>query len=100
MLVVQNGQVARGAAGVRAALAGFLALKPVLLSEAQKVIEAGNVALYVARWELRGIDQDGRQVVLRGDSADVLRRWPDGRWLVAIDNPWGAQILGLPSSRD
>jgi hypothetical protein len=28
-----------------------------------------------------------------GVSSDVLRRQPDGRWLIAIDNPWGAQVL-------
>jgi ketosteroid isomerase-like protein len=27
-------------------------------------------------------------------SSDVLRRQADGRWLVAIDNPWGTGIIG------
>jgi ketosteroid isomerase-like protein len=28
-----------------------------------------------------------------GVSSDVLRRQHDGRWLIAVDNPWGATIL-------
>jgi ketosteroid isomerase-like protein len=28
-----------------------------------------------------------------GDSSDLLRRQQDGRWLIAVDNPWGAQLL-------
>lgn len=28
-----------------------------------------------------------------GESSDILRRQADGRWLIALDNPWGAQVL-------
>ena len=93
VLVAQPGQPARGSTQVRAALAGFIALKPTLTSEAQKVIEAGNVALYVSRWNLRGTDPAGKPVAMGGESADILRRQSNGRWLIALDNPWGAQIL-------
>ncbi|MGH7674287.1 MAG: YybH family protein [Gemmatimonadales bacterium] len=94
VLVPRPGQVARGAADLRAALARFLALKPVLVSEAQQVVQSGDTALYLGRWELRGTDENGDAVVLRGDSTDVLRCQPAGHWLVAIDNPWGAELLG------
>jgi len=30
---------------------------------------------------------------MSGESTDVLRRQEDGRWLIVLDNPWGAQIL-------
>jgi len=30
---------------------------------------------------------------MSGESSDILRRHKDGRWLIALDNPWGAQIL-------
>ncbi len=33
---------------------------------------------------------------MSGESTDVLRRQPDGRWLIALDNPWGVQILSSP----
>jgi len=93
VLLVQPGQIARGSAQVREALAGFIALKPTLTSEAQEITEAGDVALYIGRWNLRGTDPTGKSVVMAGESADVLRRQKDGRWLIALDNPWGAQVL-------
>jgi len=93
VLVVQPGQLIRGSAQLREALAGFIALRAVLRSEAQQLIEAEGVALYIGRWSLTGTDPGGNAVVMNGESADVLRRQPDGRWLIALDNPWGAQIL-------
>lgn len=96
VLVVRPGQVARGAAEIRDALAGFVALKATLRSQAQRVLEAHDVALYLGRWSLRGTDPTGRAVLLSGESTDVLRRQPDGRWLIALDNPWGAQLLSSP----
>ena len=93
VLVAQPGRIARGTAQLREALAGFTALKATLRSEAQQVVEAGDVALYVGRWSLRGTDPTGQTVAMNGESADVLRRQEDGRWLIVLDNPWGAQIL-------
>jgi ketosteroid isomerase-like protein len=78
ILVVRPGQVARGWAQLHEALAGFVALRATLTSEAQHVLEAGDLA----------------PVVLGGESTDILRRQNDGRWLIAIDDPWGAQPLG------
>ncbi len=96
VLVVRPGQLARGAVAIREALAGFVALKATLRSEAQRVLEADNVALYLGRWSLRGTDPGGEPVLMSGESTDVLRRQRDGRWLIALDNPWGAQVLSPP----
>jgi ketosteroid isomerase-like protein len=93
VLVVQPGQIARGPVELRAALLRFIDLKPTLQSEVQQVIEAGDVALYAARWSLRGTDPAGQPVAMRGESSDILRRQPNGRWLIAVDNPWGARVL-------
>lgn len=93
VLVVRPGQLARGPAQIREALAGFIALKAVLRSEAQQWIEANDIALYVGRWALRGTDPAGKAVAMGGESTDILRRQPNGLWLIALDNPWGAQVL-------
>jgi uncharacterized protein (TIGR02246 family) len=93
VMVARPGQLARGTAELRPALAGFIALKPALRIEAEQVVEAGDVALYLGRWSLRGTGPDGKPVAMSGESSDVLRRQKDGRWLIALDNPWGAQIL-------
>src|SRR5207247_7956191 len=78
---------------LREALARFIALEPTLRSEAQEVIAAGDLALYAGRWTLRGMDPNGHPVVMSGESSDILRQQRDGRWLIALDNPWGAKIL-------
>src|SRR2546426_4559292 len=80
VLVVRPGRLARGAAEIRDALAGFVGLKATLRSEAQWVLEADNVALYLGRWSLRGTDPSGEAVLMNGESTDVLRRQRDGRW--------------------
>jgi uncharacterized protein (TIGR02246 family) len=93
VMVVQPGKLARGSIQLREALAGLIALKPTLKSEAQEVIEAGDVALYMGRWNLHGTDPAGKAIGMAGESADILRRQADGRWLIALDNPWGSRIL-------
>ena len=94
VLVAQPGHLARGSTELRLALSRFIELKPTLRSEAQNVVEVDDIALYTGRWTLRGTDPTGQVVTMGGDSSDVLRRQRDGRWLIAVDNPWGAQILG------
>ena len=86
-------RLATGTLALRAALAGFVALKPTLTSEAHQVVEAGDVALYCSRWSLRGTDPAGNPVKMSGRSSDILRRQSDGNWLIALDNPWGTDIL-------
>ena len=92
-LVVKPGVVVTGTVALREALAGFVALKPTLTTEAQQVMEAGDVALYCSRWSLRGTDPAGNPVHMGGRSSDVLRRQSDGNWLIALDNPWGTDIV-------
>jgi uncharacterized protein (TIGR02246 family) len=93
VLVAQPGQLARGSMELRAALGRFIGLKPELRSETQNVIEVDDMALYTGRWTLRGTDPSGQATTMGGVSSDVLRRQRDGRWLIAVDNPWGAKIL-------
>ena len=93
VFVAQPGQVARGLGQIKEALAGFIALKPTLTFQSQETIEAGDIALCAGRWTLTGTDPAGKPVTMGGESADVLRRQPDGRWLIAVDNPWGTAIL-------
>ncbi|HJS67806.1 MAG TPA: nuclear transport factor 2 family protein [Nitrososphaera sp.] len=94
VLVAQPGNIARERDAIRAALLGFVSLKPSLKGEAHQVVEAGDLALYSSRWTLVGTSPEGKRVEMNGISSDVLRRHPDGRWLVAVDNPWGTSIVG------
>jgi uncharacterized protein (TIGR02246 family) len=93
VLVAQPGQIARGRAAIRGALAGFIALKPTLRGHSQQMVEAGDIVLFCGRWTLTGTSPDGKKVEMGGVSSDVLKRQSDGRWLVAVDNPWGTSIV-------
>src|SRR5260370_39788152 len=93
VIVVQPGALAAGASARRQALAGFIALKPTLTMEAREVVQTGDLALYLSRWNLRGTGPDGKEGRMHGSSTDVLRRQSDGRWLIVIDNPWGIALL-------
>src|SRR5258708_4104812 len=93
-LVVQPGTVATGARALRDALAGFIALNPTLTTESYQLIPAGDLALYLSAWNLVGKDPQGKEVRMTGRSSDVLRRQPNGNWLIALDNPWGTSLLG------
>lgn len=93
VLIAQPGKVAQGKDAIRAALEGFVALKPSLKGYTNQVVEAGDIALYCSRWTLVGTAPDGSRVEMSGISSDVLRRQANGRWLVAVDNPWGTSIV-------
>ena len=92
--VAQPGQVAEGTAALRAAVNGFLSLKPTLTMGPYQLVVAGDIALSVAKWTLQGTGPDGKAVQMEGATTDVLRRQVDGRWLFVIDNPWGVGLLG------
>ena len=93
VLVAQPGQIARGHAGIRDALARFVSLKPTLRGQSQQLVDSGDIVLYCSRWTLTGTSPDGGKVEMAGVSSDILRRQSDGRWLIVIDNPWGTTIL-------
>jgi uncharacterized protein (TIGR02246 family) len=92
-LVAQPGQMAQGHAAIREALNGFLAMKPTLTPEKKALVVAGDIALSVVKWTLKGTGADRAPVRMEGTTSDVLRKQADGKWLFVIDNPWGAGIL-------
>jgi uncharacterized protein (TIGR02246 family) len=85
----QPGSLARGPAGVREALAGFIAMKGKLDLEVTRVLTASDLALVTTAWSFAGTGPGGEPVNLASRSADVLRRQADGSWRFVIDNPWG-----------
>jgi uncharacterized protein (TIGR02246 family) len=84
----EPGRVVRGLAAIRAELEAFAALRPEFSGTIEHVLEVGNIALVVNRWELRGRGPDGADVEMSGRSADVMRRRGDGTWGILIDDPW------------
>jgi uncharacterized protein (TIGR02246 family) len=83
----EPGVIAEGHDAIRAALEGLLALEPKLHAETVQVLTADGVALVINEWEMTGTAPDGTTVHRAGRSSDVVRRQPDGCWLVLIDRP-------------
>ena len=83
------GSLAHGAAGVREALTGFIAMEGNLDLEVTRVLVVDDLALVIGVWSFDGTGPDGEPVRLEARNADVLRRQPDGSWRFVIDNPWG-----------
>lgn len=84
------GTVLRGTEQIRPALAEMAGLAPMLEYTAEPdVVLVDNVALVTAAWTMTAQLPDGTALREGGLSADVLRRQPDGSWLVMIDQPRG-----------
>ena len=87
VLQPSTGDVFTGSEAIRGYLAQLLAMKPRMDVVPADVLQAGDTALVVNEWSMRGTAPDGSTIEGGGRSADVLRRQPDGGWLVLIDHP-------------
>jgi len=83
----------RGDVALRALFADFIALKPIFTYAGHDVVQAGDLALHIAPWQMLGTAPDGSKLQQRGLSVAVLRRQPDGQWLMVIDQPFGDALL-------
>ena len=87
LIVPPGGERVSGKDEIRSALAATFALEPTAAMEVVATLEADGLALTFGRWHLAGTDADGNRVELSGRGTIVSRRQPDGRWLIALDNP-------------
>jgi len=86
-LMPSPGRLVEGTAGIRESLAGFLAGKPKMSLTTRLVAKSGGLAVTAAKWELSMTD--GKPSTMTGQSMEVVRCQSDGRWLYAIDLPFG-----------
>ena len=89
--VPQPGPVVTGHAAIREGLSDLLNLKPKLELNVRKTLRCDDIAVLYSRWTLAGTDPDGNEVEMTGLTSDIVRRQPDGRWLIVIDNPVGGE---------
>jgi ketosteroid isomerase-like protein len=61
---------------------------------------AGDVALLVVDWAIRGTTHDGTPVEMAGSAADVVRRDAGGTWRYVVDNPFGTASLSHRREHD
>lgn len=72
---------------------GFFAVNPKFEYAGHEVFINGNLAVHFAPWTMTGKAPDGTPITQSGLSVAVLRRQPDGRWLMVFDNPFGQHLL-------
>jgi len=94
VVVAEPGAPIKGDDALRGMFAGFVAAQARFTFQGHEVIGTGALALHLTPWRMRGVAPDVSTLVASGLSVAVLRRQPDGRWLLVIDHPWGDAILG------
>jgi len=88
-LMPMPGRVVVGTAAIRDALAGFIAANPAIRTQGRLVARTGDLALLANDWTLEVDGQDGKRTTMNGSAIEVARRQADGRWLFAMDMPFG-----------
>lgn len=73
--------------------ASFMALGLPIDVRPRQVHVAGDIALLIVDWSIRGTAADGEDVDIGGTATDVARRGPDGLWRYVIDNPFGVDVV-------
>jgi ketosteroid isomerase-like protein len=98
-IAFEPGQAVRDEDRIREMFAQWFALEPRFEYAGHDVLVAGDLALHVAPWHMRGTLPDGEPVEREGLSIAVLRRAPSGGWRIVIDNPHGQRLLTLAEAR-
>jgi ketosteroid isomerase-like protein len=81
-IVLQPGQTEKGEEVIKSFIKQVSSL--ALTFGEHVFVETDGIALHLSKYML----DMGKNGVINGRTADVLRRQPDGTWLVAIDNAW------------
>ena len=96
VVVGEPGKPLTGESDLRTMFTGFMSMKPRFTYSGHDVVIAGDIALHLSPWHMTGVGPDGSTIEQRGLSVAVLRRQADGRWLMAIDQPYGDALLHAP----
>jgi uncharacterized protein (TIGR02246 family) len=91
VFVIKPGRVTESPAELRAAIQHVIALGARLTIDPQSFIRSDDLTLVLGTFTLSGSRSDGTPLKRTSRFADVLRRQPDGRWLIAVDNPFGGE---------
>src|SRR5216117_1620863 len=84
--VVKPGHVTEGPEELRAALGRLVERRGRLTINPKTFVRSDDVVLALGRYTLSGTRRDGTPFEVESGFADILRRQPDGRWLIVVDN--------------
>jgi uncharacterized protein (TIGR02246 family) len=89
VFVIKPGRVTESPAELRAAVQHVIALRGRLTVNPHTFTRSDDLVLVLGTFTLSGRRPDGTPFESASRFADVLRRQPDGPWLIAVDNPYG-----------
>ena len=72
----------------------FVGMNPQYTFSGHEIYISGDIATHIAPWSMTGHMPDGTNIEQSGLSVAVLRKQPDGNWLMVQDNPHGQFLLG------
>jgi ketosteroid isomerase-like protein len=87
--VPEPGQVVDDLDSIRRTLQSFIDMGAKLEAKVNRVVQASDLALLITEWSINGNKPGGKPIILIGKGTVVLRRQPNGTWLMVIENPWG-----------
>ena len=87
--VIKPGRVTATPAELRGALKFVVDLGARITVDPRSFIGQDDVVLVQGTFTLSGQRANSTPFERTSKFADVLRRQPDGRWLIAVDNPYG-----------
>jgi uncharacterized protein (TIGR02246 family) len=89
VFVIKPGRVTEGPAELHGAMQRLVALRGRLTINPRTFVRSDDLVLVLGTFTLSGRREDGTAFERTSRFADILRRQPDGRWLLAVDNPYG-----------
>ena len=95
VVLFEPGVPTQGTQSLASAFLASLAVAPPFRLGAHEVVLAGDVALHLAPYAMRGRMPDGEAIEAEGLSVAVLRRQAGGVWRMLIDHPH-AHLMAPP----
>lgn len=94
VIAIDRNQIVAGHKAIRAMVSGVLAQRPRFTLHESDAVQVGDLALIRSRWTVAMTDSGGKHTEMHVGPTLVVRRHPDGGWLVAIDRPSPGVTVG------
>ncbi len=93
-MVVEPGKLAKGKPELRKVFEELFKMGGIAKQDKMKVIEVGDVALFISKWHLDTQATDSNKLATNFYATCVFRKGLDGKCRLIIDNSFGPAILG------
>jgi uncharacterized protein (TIGR02246 family) len=98
VVVVEPGRLAHGKKELRDFFTHLFTLTPRARQIKTRVIESGDIALFISKWVFSGFDGNGQSFSREAIATCVFRKNADEKWRLVIDNSFGPAILETTES--